>query len=131
MSNQVWLKTLSWRTGLELLSGLMVLIFGMSVFGLARKQETSLTYDNGHLVYQGQVKNHRMTGKGKLTYANGDTYEGEFVNGAFDGQGTFTSHQGWTYEGQFQTGQPHGKGKLTTVDKMVYQGNFKQGIYQK
>lgn len=125
------LNQLPLRTKLELLSGLVILVFCWSVFLLTGRYQTTLTYNNGQLVYEGQVKNHRMTGKGKLTYPNGDTYDGEFVNGVFNGKGLFTSSQGWTYEGEFQSGQPHGEGTLTAADKTVYQGQFKQGIYQK
>lgn len=119
------------RPLLELIALGTSLVLGLSVLTVGGSSQASLTYDQGKLTYTGQVKNHRMTGQGKLVYDNGDRYEGEFVNGVFNGKGKFTSSKGWSYEGEFRSGQPHGKGKLIAKDKTVYEGNFKQGIYQK
>lgn len=125
------MKVAEKRPFFELIAVITVLVFGLSVFTLGGRSKTSLTFDNGQITYTGYVKNHRMNGKGRLVYDNGDVYEGHFVNGVFNGQGTFTSSTGWTYEGQFKNGQADGKGILTAKDGKVYEGTFKQGIYQK
>lgn len=119
------------RPLLELITLVTCFVLGLSVLTLGSHTTGTLTYDKGNITYTGDIKNNRMTGKGKLTYANGDSYEGDFVNGVFSGKGTFISSQGWRYDGEFKKGQPDGQGKLTAKDKTVYQGKFKQGIYQK
>lgn len=119
------------RGRIELLAVLVILCCGLSVLTVNQKSKATLRYNHGKLVYTGYVVNHRMNGKGKLTYENGDVYEGQFVNGVFDGQGTFTSSTGWSYKGDFKNGQADGQGTLVAQDKKVYKGTFKQGIYQK
>lgn len=119
------------RKTFEIITVLIIAILGLSIFFIPFKSQGRLTYDNGKLIYRGELINYRMNGKGKLTYSNGDSYQGYFQNGLFNGYGTFTASKGWSYSGYFKKGQPNGKGKLTTVDGKVYQGNFKQGIYQK
>ena len=94
------------RGRLELLTVLILIICGLSVFTLSVKSKTTLTYDNGKITYTGYVVNHRMNGQGKLTYENGDRYEGNFNDGVFEGQGVSTSHSGWIYKGEVKTCQP-------------------------
>ncbi|MGT2910433.1 MORN repeat-containing protein [Streptococcus cameli] len=108
---------------------LIILCAASLILGQISFQKT-LTYDNGNITYTGSLKSNKMTGKGTLTFKNGDRYKGEFKNGIFHGQGTFTAKEGWTYVGEFKQGQPDGQGKLTTKEKTVYEGTFKQGIYQ-
>ena len=43
----------------------------------------------------------KRSGKGKMTYANGDVYEGDFMNNKFHGKGKFTYENGVVYEGDF------------------------------
>ena len=125
-------QTIKWsRSLLEYLAFGLILLFGMTVLVLPIKHQGSLTYDDGKIVYTGQIVNHRMNGQGKLTFENGDVYEGQFENGSFNGKGIFKAKTGWSYEGDFKKGQPHGQGKLIAKDKKVYEGRFKQGIYQK
>ncbi|HEL0640762.1 TPA: hypothetical protein TUV15_001307 [Streptococcus equi subsp. zooepidemicus] len=127
-SIQKWQIT---RTKLEIISVLVIIVCGLSVFTLTISSKASLTYDNGQIKYTGYVLNHRMNGKGKLVYPNGDTYVGDFNKGVFDGEGTFTASTGWSYSGQFKKGQADGKGTLKAKDSKVYKGTFKQGIFQK
>lgn len=119
------------RNQFEIIAVIVILVLGLSVLTVSLPSQATLTYDKGALVYKGTVVNHRMNGKGKLTYSNGDTYEGDFVNGTFGGQGTFTSKNGWSYTGDFKKGQPDGQGTLNAKNGKVYKGTFKQGIYQK
>lgn len=119
------------RAKLEILSVIIILVCGLSVLTINHKTKTALTYDQGKIKYTGYVVNHRMTGKGKLVYANGDTYVGGFEKGIFNGQGTFKASTGWTYTGEFKKGQADGKGVLKAKNNKVYKGTFKQGIYQK
>lgn len=125
-------KSIKWsRSLLEMITFLVILVLGATVLLVPLKSQSVLTYDNGKIIYTGEVVNNRMNGQGKLTFANGDTYEGQFKNGVFSGQGVFLAQTGWSYEGEFKKGQPDGQGKLIAKDKKVYEGQFKQGIYQK
>lgn len=119
------------RLHLELLSVVLILILGTSVFFVRQKKQATLSYENGKMTYTGDVINHRMNGQGKLTYPNGDRYEGQFVNGVFDGKGKYQSSVGWSYVGEFKKGLADGQGKLIAKNNKTYTGKFKQGIYQK
>ncbi|ASL33945.1 hypothetical protein DIX60_00205 [Streptococcus iniae] len=119
------------RAKLEIVTLIIIVVCGLSVVTTNHKSKTALTYDNGNIHYTGYVVNYRMTGKGKLVYANGDTYVGDFKKGIFDGNGTFKASTGWTYTGDFKKGQADGKGVLKAKNNKVYKGTFKQGIYQK
>jgi len=39
--------------------------------------------------YEGQFKENKIHGKGKVTFFNGDWYEGSFVKGRKTGQGKY------------------------------------------
>lgn len=119
------------RAKLESFSVIVILVCALSVFGVRLTHQTSLTYEQGKMRYTGYVVNHKMNGKGKLIYPNGDTYVGTFKNGVFEGEGTFTAKTGWSYKGQFHKGQADGKGVLKAKNAKVYKGTFKQGIFQK
>lgn len=118
------------RKNIELLTaGVVVLCFiAMPLSHLPVK--TALTLDNGKIIYTGYTTNHKLTGKGKVVFENGDVYQGQFKNGLFHGKGTFRAKLGWSYTGTFSNGRPNGQGKLKTEDKTIYEGKFKQGVYQ-
>ena len=52
--------------------------------------------------YEGEMKDGRFHGQGKLTFADGREYIGEFKNGLRNGQGTLTTHDGDRYEGEWK-----------------------------
>ncbi|MER0123289.1 hypothetical protein ABPH35_06420 [Streptococcus sp. ZJ93] len=118
------------RSNIEKASIVFILLCASSVFLGRIPIKQTLTLDNGKITYHGAVVASKMSGKGTMTFENGDKYEGQFKNGSFNGKGIFTSAAGWTYEGQFKNGIAEGQGKLTTEEKVVYEGTFKQGIYQ-
>ena len=65
------------------------------------------------------------------SHANGDFYEGQFKNGKKNGQGKMTHANGSAYEGQFKNGKKDGQGKLTIEDGLgfrVYEGKFVRGV---
>lgn len=119
------------RAKIEIFSAIVILVCGFSVVTLMLSSKTNLTYDHGQIKYTGYVHNHKMNGKGKLVFSNGDTYVGDFKNGVFEGKGTFTSSMGWSYSGDFKNGQVDGQGTLKAKNSKVYKGTFKQGIFQK
>ena len=55
--------------------------------------------------YVGDIINGKRTGKGTLTYINGDKYVGDFVNGVFHGKGTVTLKNGKKIKGKWLNGE--------------------------
>jgi len=78
--------------------------------------------------YEGECKNGKRDGKGKLTYLSGDVYEGYWKDDMFNGQGKFIDRYG-IYEGEFKNGQQNGKGKLIYANGNIYEGEFKDGQF--
>ena len=85
-----------------------------------------LLYPHGD-EYQGEYQDGLMHGQGVYTYANGSRYEGEFVAGRFQGKGKYERQEGGVYEGEFKNNEYHGQGKYTNGDQF-YQGSFKEGV---
>ncbi|MGT2933938.1 hypothetical protein [Streptococcus catagoni] len=119
------------RTKLEIFALIVILVCGLSVLTVNHKSKAALTFNNGKIKYTGYVVNHRMNGKGKLVYENGDYYVGDFHDGVFEGKGTYNAKTGWSYKGDFKKGEADGKGVLKAKNNKVYKGTFKQGIFQK
>jgi hypothetical protein len=85
--------------------------------------------------YEGQVKNGRFHGKGKLTSPNGIVLEGTFVNGSPDGEATLSLANGKVYLVRFENGKAvekklikGGKSRLSPFkEKPVIAPNPKMG----
>ena len=54
--------------------------------------------------YVGDIINGKRTGKGTLTYINGDKYVGDFVDGEFHGKGTVFLKNGKKIKGKWLNG---------------------------
>ena len=85
----------------KLLTLLIVLVFGITIYGSEIKQKT---YANGNK-YVGKYKDNKRNGQGTYTYANGDKYVGEFKDDVFNGQGTYTYANGDKNIGKFRDGE--------------------------
>ncbi len=70
-------------------------------------------YDNGSH-YTGEMHNNRITGQGRMEYADGRIYEGTFDDGRWDGYGNayFPSNNS-RYEGIWSNNLREGKGQTT------------------
>ena len=55
--------------------------------------------------YVGDIINGKRTGKGTLTYINGDKYVGDFVDGEFHGKGTVFLKNGKKMKGKWLNGK--------------------------
>ena len=55
--------------------------------------------------YVGDIINGKRTGKGTLTYINGDKYVGDFVDGEFHGKGTVFLKNGKKIKGKGLNGK--------------------------
>ena len=87
--------------------------------------------DTHTIHYEGEFKNDKLCGKGKIVFKNeGHVFEGEFDNNEINGYGTFKWKNGDSYTGQMMNGKMHGYGKYRYNDGRVYEGNYVNGIKQ-
>ena len=86
---------------------------------------------NGQTIYEGNLKNGKPDGYGKL-YTNGKTvYEGDWTNGTIDGFGRLFDAQGREkYTGVTEMGTPHGFGSYFENGQILHQGEFINGYRQ-
>jgi len=84
--------------------------------------------------YEGDYKDGKKYGHGKMVYKSGNTYEGEWKDDEKNGQGKFYYYsqgysQGLTYVGGWKNDKREGYGTLTWDDGFInYQGEFKNGV---
>ncbi|XP_038077831.1 MORN repeat-containing protein 1-like isoform X2 [Patiria miniata] len=81
-------------------------------------------YSNSFFRYEGDWKEGKKHGHGKLVMADGSYYEGEFIHGEIEGHGFRKWSSGVTYSGQFLDGEMNGHGVMTYADNSVYEGEF-------
>jgi len=79
-------------------------------------------------VYEGEMKNGKLEGKGIMIFPSGSRYEGDFKNGGMDGKGIYSSSDGSWYEGEMKNGEFHGKGIAKLKDGGIYEGDFIKGM---
>ena len=65
----------------------------------------------------------------KIKYSDGNVFEGELKNGRFDGKGKIILCDKGVYEGEFKNGKIEGKGKMVYSDGNFYEGNWKENKY--
>jgi len=82
---------------------------------------TAERQDRHGSTYEGEHKDDKRHGQGKLTFADGTTYEGRWKDGKPHGQGKQAFADGTTYEGRWKDGNPHGQGKQTLTDGSIYE----------
>ncbi len=75
--------------------------------------------------YQGQIKDCKAHGRGKLVRPNGEVYIGDFQNNEQHGEGTYTFANGDVYCGDWVANKCHGNGVLSWVDGDKYEGECK------
>ncbi|CAI5782802.1 Hypothetical predicted protein [Podarcis lilfordi] len=86
-------------------------------------------YPNSFFQYEGEWKQGRKHGHGKLLFKDGSYYEGEFVDGEIKGNGLrYWASTGNTYSGQFLFGELHGHGVIRYADGGKYEGEFSYGM---
>ena len=85
---------------------------------------------NSKYVYEGQFKEGKKEGKGKIIFNNnGDYYEGFFSKDKFNGGGHyFWKNNKYEYFGNYVNGVIEGKGIFKYGDKAIYKGEFKNGV---
>ena len=79
--------------------------------------------------YQGEMKDGKRHGRGKMVYPSGAVYIGEFQSNTTHGVGRLEYTNGDVYEGNFRYGKRRGSGKLSFADGSVYEGGFRDGKF--
>lgn len=94
-----------------------------------------ITYDSG-ATYEGDIKDCKFHGQGKLTFTGipnheSEYQEGEFLNGEFiNGKEKMTNNDDSVYEGEIKDGQFHGLGKMTFTGIPGRELDFQEGEFQ-
>ncbi|MFT5658079.1 MAG: hypothetical protein ACI9KN_001358 [Gammaproteobacteria bacterium] len=81
-------------------------------------------------VYDGDLVDGIIEGKGRMVWPNGDRYEGNFLDGLFHGQGKYEWHEGASYQGEFKLGEKSGVGAMLYANKDTYTGEFGNGDFK-
>ena len=96
--------------------------------GLRDGKGTFYYYENNEYErkkYEGDWKNDKIEGKGKMIWKTGEVYEGEWSNNLKEGKGIETYTDGAKYEGNFKNSKFEGKGVLYYANGCRYEGDFK------
>jgi hypothetical protein len=80
-----------------------------------------------NMVYEGEWNDDNRKGRGKLTFPDGSYYDGEFKDNKMEGNGKMKFSNGVIYEGEWKNSQCDGIGKMTYIDGAIYQGNWLDG----
>jgi hypothetical protein len=70
------------------------------------------------------------SGRGAVTWANGNRYDGDMKGGKYEGKGVFTFANGIQYDGELKDGKPNGQGTLTRPDGQIFRGAWNNGCYR-
>jgi serine/threonine protein kinase len=69
-----------------------------------------------------------VSGKGKISWSNGNQFEGTLVQGSKEGKGKFIWNSGQRYSGDWTHDVPNGKGIFIFPDGSRYEGEVKDGM---
>lgn len=98
----------------KLIDGVLILYYTDSTVTFSVKDEeidfdhVSVSFEDGEN-YKGQWED-GISGKGTLTFKNGDSYEGDFKNGKMNGNGTYCWKDQAYYTGSWKENQMNGNG---------------------
>ena len=95
--------------------------------------------NNKRLVYEGQIKDGKLSGLGQLFLLKGNDdeeyYAGEFKDGKYDGKGfyQYSKHiygkeKGDSYKGEFKDGKKHGKGVYNYSNGLSIDEEWSNGV---
>ena len=98
--------------------------------GLRDGKGTFYYYENNEYErkkYEGDWKNDKIEGKGKMIWKSGCIYEGEWSNNLKEGKGFEVFPSGQKYEGNYKNSKRDGKGVFYYKNGDRYEGDFKNG----
>ena len=78
-------------------------------------------------IYEGQFRNMKKEGRGKMIFNDGRIYDGEWKNGLYHGKGIYTNcidSKIEKYDGDFKYGKADGKGKFYCANGDKYEGDI-------
>lgn len=81
-------------------------------------------------VYDGELRNGRPDGVGRLEIRSGESFAGRWSNGRLDGEGVHVDADGNRYEGMFAAGLPEGRGRYRARTGEIFDGSFVGGLRQ-
>ncbi len=76
-------------------------------------------------IYEGDWKDDARSGSGNLTWVNGNIYTGEWNDDKWNGNGVFSEKNGSIYDGQWKDNRREGIGKQIYFNGIIYEGEFK------
>jgi len=79
-------------------------------------------------IYEGQLKDFKKNGHGKMTYSNGDIYVGTWLDDLPHGHGVKEFVNGDEYSGQWRNGKRHSDGVLKYADGSRYVGQWQNDL---
>jgi hypothetical protein len=90
----------------------------------------SASYDPATIfsTFEGELRDGRPHGRGRLELRSGEFLEGEWRNGLPNGEGAWLDARGDRYEGTFRDGRPEGQGRLMSRTGAIYTGPFVAGL---
>ncbi|XP_056651961.1 MORN repeat-containing protein 1 isoform X2 [Monodelphis domestica] len=97
--------------------------------GPHRRSYGHYIYPNTFFRYEGEWKDGKKHGHGKLLLKDGSYYEGDFADGEIIGKGRrYWASSGNTYSGQFVLGELQGHGIMKYKEGGKYEGEFLNGV---
>ncbi len=110
---------------------------GLPVAGVGNRVATAaamsgrgvVTWANGDR-YDGDWWDGNINGQGVGVWADGDRYDGEWRDGKQDGRGTQIDADGSRFEGVWRNGLPNGIGRLVLTNGDSYSGVWVNGCYR-
>ena len=100
--------------------------FVRDVDALTFSGKGKLSWANGD-TFEGTLQNGKRHGKGLFIWANGQRYHGDWVNDSSTGQATVDFTNGDHYEGATVNGTPIGLGSMRFASGDTYKGSFLAG----
>ena len=84
-----------------------------------------LTYSDGG-IYDGEFKDDKRCGRGKMSHPDGNVYEGAYKNNKRNGHGKFSwTKKGDVYDGEYSDDKRHGHGKKVWMNGGSYEGEWR------
>ena len=85
-----------------------------------------ILYANGDR-YEGEWLDNLKHGQGKFYYTNGNFYEGGWLSNKKEGVGTYIFANGTRYDGELKNDKINGRGICHHADGEVYEGEYREG----